>query len=155
MILTGENNEILRKKSEKVSFEKAQEIVKKLFQEVETKEAAGIAAPQIGENYRVLLAQVDDKMIAFINPEIISFSLEKELGEEGCLSLPDIWGYVPRAKEILLSFTDIKGKQQEKRFSDWNARVIQHEIDHLEGVLFIDRVVEAPVKKDKEKDKTI
>ncbi len=142
MILTGENNETLRKKSTEVDLKKSKEIIKKLFKNISKKEAAGLAAPQIGENYRVVLVQNGDDFMPMINPKITSFSVNKEIDEEGCLSLPNIWGKVPRHSEIEVQYINEQGEKIQKRFSGWTARVIQHEIDHLDGVLFIDRVTE-------------
>jgi peptide deformylase len=79
-------------------------------------------------------------IFALINPEIKTTSLECEFGEEGCLSIPGIYKPVKRNKRIHVEFMDIKGNKQTLEFEDLNARVIQHEIDHLNGILFVDRV---------------
>jgi len=108
----------------------------------------GIAAPQIGESLR--LALVDCSLaqrpcrhhgrLVMANPEILSHEGEV-LGREGCLSVPDWVGVVPRAKRITLRYDDLDGVPQSLEASGFEARVIQHELDHLDGVLFIDRVV--------------
>lgn len=108
----------------------------------------GIAAPQIGENSRLVVIDCraslrpckNHGLLYMANPKIESTSGET-LGREGCLSVPDWVGMVPRAAEICLSYDDIQGIQQRITASGFEARVIQHEIDHLDGILFIDRVV--------------
>ena len=139
-ILTGEENEILRKVSDKIKFEDSGEIISRLREAVSHKEALGVAAPQIGENLRVCLVYMNEEFVALINPEILSFSAEKIVGEEGCLSLPEIWGDVERPKNIRLKYTNEEGEEREEAFSGLPSRIIQHEVDHLNGVLFTDRM---------------
>ena len=108
----------------------------------------GIAAPQVGELVRVIVVDCRQAMrpcknhglLYMVNPEILSKDGEV-LGREGCLSVPDWVGVVPRAKSIKVRFKDIYGDVQELESTGFEARVIQHEIDHLNGVLFVDRVV--------------
>ena len=78
--------------------------------------------------------------MAMINPEILSFSNEMVLGEEGCLSVPDKFADVSRHKYIKVKYLDIDGNEKEEELENFNARVVQHEIDHLDGILFIDRI---------------
>jgi len=109
----------------------------------------GIAAPQLGIMQRVLvvdctLAQRPCKnngLLMMVNPEIISRSEASVLGREGCLSVPEWVGMVPRARSITVRFQRPCGEWVELNSRGFEARVIQHEIDHLDGVLFIDRVV--------------
>lgn len=82
-----------------------------------------------------------------INPKIIDTSKETILWEEACISLPNCTGMVRRYKGIHVEFLDIKGKKQKQKYKDFNAVIIQHEIDHLDGVLFMDKV--EPEKKKK------
>jgi len=108
----------------------------------------GIAAPQIGLNHRMLVVDCSESLrpcknhglIYMSNPVIIS-SRGERLGREGCLSVPDWVGMVPRAAELTVHFKDVRGKYQQITASGFEARVILHEIDHLNGILFIDRVV--------------
>jgi len=108
----------------------------------------GIAAPQVGENRRLVVVDCSESLrpcknhglLYLANPQIESVEGES-LGREGCLSVPDWVGMVPRAKTIRVSFDDIYGKQQSIEATGFEARVIQHEIDHLDGVLFTDRVI--------------
>jgi peptide deformylase len=106
----------------------------------------GLAAPQVHESLRVFVAMLDaddngdgDAMV-FVNPEItVKGDLTVE-GWEGCLSIPDIRGRVPRAQHIVVSALDRHGKHFELELRDFPARVVQHENDHLDGVLFFDRM---------------
>ena len=139
-ILTGENNKILRKVSKKIEFEDAKSIISALRKSIEKREALGVAGPQIGKNVRVCLVWINEEFIALINPEIVSFSEETIVYEEGCLSLPGIWDNVERPKSIILKYTSENGEEKEEFFTGIDARIIQHEVDHLNGILFIDRI---------------
>ena len=106
----------------------------------------GLAAPQVHESVRVFVAMLDPDgggegdAVAFINPEITIVGDETVERWEGCLSIPDIRGRVPRAQSISVSAWDRQGKRFELEAADFAARVIQHEADHLDGVLFFDRM---------------
>lgn len=99
----------------------------------------GLAAPQVGVLSRIFTADVENKIYVFINPEVKDFS--KELGpfEEGCLSVQKTWGPVIRPKKLTIKAFDETGKQVKIRAKGLLARVIQHEMDHLNGILFIDK----------------
>ncbi len=109
----------------------------------------GIAAPQIGEMSSVVLVDCrqtkrpcdNHGLLFLVNPEIISLTGGEVLGREGCLSAPKWTGMVPRTRDIHLRYRNLKGDEQELKSSGFEARVIQHEIDHLHGVLFIDRMI--------------
>jgi peptide deformylase len=108
----------------------------------------GLAAPQVHEGVRLFVAALDadsdegerSEPIAIINPEITPVGSEIVEDWEGCLSIPDIRGRVPRAREITVRAFDRKGDRVEINAHDFAARVIQHETDHLNGVLFFDRM---------------
>ena len=106
----------------------------------------GLAAPQIHEDLRLFVALLDDdpdgdsNEIVVVNPEIVPVSDTKAEGWEGCLSIPDIRGRVPRYTEIVLRGLDRTGKKVELELKGFPARVAQHETDHLDGVLFFDRM---------------
>ena len=108
----------------------------------------GIAAPQVGENSRLIIVDCSRSLrpcknhglLYMVNPRIESRDGES-LGREGCLSVPDWVGMVPRAKHITVRYDDTQGERQLIEATGFEARVIQHEIDHLDGVLFVDRVV--------------
>lgn len=110
----------------------------------------GLAAPQIGVSKRVIVVDVGEGLLELINPEILSFS-GQETDSEGCLSIPGLMGDVTRASEIEVKGLDRHGKECLFKAGGFLARVLQHEIDHLEGVLFIDRAVN--VKKIKQKER--
>lgn len=100
----------------------------------------GLAAPQIGVSKRLVVADIGDGLLELINPEILR-ATGREWGKEGCLSLPGLWGEVDRATEIVVRCLDKKGMEMRFRATGFLARVLQHEIDHLDGILFIDRAV--------------
>lgn len=110
----------------------------------------GLAAPQIGEPVRVFVTKPIEKSAVrvFINPEIVASSgetdgvPERKNKLEGCLSIPAIWGRVKRAQTLTLRFQDETGKTHEQEFSGFMATIIQHETDHLNGILFTRRVLE-------------
>lgn len=152
-------NPILRKKSEMVEEEK---ILDKDFQNLlldmeETmikKDGAGLAAPQIGKNIRVVVISHNSKTLFLINPQITKKSWAKEIEEEGCLSVLNekgeiIYAPIERHKKVNCIYFDEKGIKQKIMADKLFARVIQHELDHLDGILFIDRLREFPNKPNK------
>ena len=106
----------------------------------------GLAAPQVHEGLRVFVALLEEEpgpkseATVIVNPEIVPGDSPKEEGWEGCLSIPDIRGMVPRFTEITVSALDRNGKSIELLLKNFAARVAQHETDHLDGVLFFDRM---------------
>mgnify|MGYP006423071069 FL=1 len=107
----------------------------------------GIAAPQVGRFERIVLVDISHKpkhvnhgFLVLINPEVIFYE-GNSLGREGCLSVPDFIGKVERAKSITLKALNQKGEKLELQISGYEARAVQHEIDHLDGKLFLDRLV--------------
>lgn len=111
----------------------------------------GLAAPQINEPYRVFVTRPTENSAirVFVNPEIIRRSAqttdgvpERDNKLEGCLSLPKIWGRVKRAQTVTLRYQDKNGKSHKEEFSGFLATIIQHETDHINGVLFTQRVLE-------------
>ena len=127
-----------------------QPLVQKLIDDmVETMfeyHGVGLAAPQIHEGVRLFVALLDDEpgpdseAVALVNPEITPQGTTMADGWEGCLSIPDIRGMVPRYTDILVKALDRDGKAVELRLKNFAARVAQHETDHLDGVLFFDRM---------------
>jgi len=145
-IETGENNPVLRKKSEplKAINKKILRLINDMGKIIKKESGAGLAAPQVGKNIRLILVLLNNKnIIPMINPEIITHSEETEYAEEGCLSLPGKWGNVQRCKEITVRYSDEKNGERTLKLSKFNARVVQHEIDHLNGILFTDYLEEA------------
>ena len=141
-ILTMEHP-VLRAKAKKISrFDPwLERLVQDLWETMREAPGVGLAAPQIGESVRVLVAEYEDNKVALVNPEIIKASEEEELGTEGCLSIPGYVGdNVPRALAVTVKARDPKGKDIRVKAEGWFARILQHEIDHLNGVLYIDLI---------------
>jgi peptide deformylase len=101
---------------------------------------AGLAAPQIGSNARIIAVTSPDGPIALINPVILEHSKVKELNQESCLSIPDKSGLVLRYKYVIVQFQTVNGLKIKTKLIDYPSFIIQHEIDHLDGVLYIDRL---------------
>lgn len=145
----GRNNEILRtisKPVERVTKEHKKFAVE-MMHSMNAEDGVGLAAPQAGQNIRMIVCRFNpgssnELTMVMINPEIVDKAAEMESGEEGCLSLPGEWGMVDRSTRVLVNFLNLKGHPQTLEFFDFNARIVQHEIDHLDGVLFVDRATE-------------
>lgn len=140
--ITQKGDPILRKKAESVKNPKSPE-TKKLIADmvIAMKKVSGIglAAPQVGHSLRLFTTNMENKIYAFINPEIKDISTDKIPFEEGCLSVENVWGSVERPKKLTIKAIDENGKPIKIRAKGLLARVIQHEMDHLNGVLFIDK----------------
>lgn len=127
-----------------------QELIDNLTTTAGQANGVGIAAPQVGECLRLLIVASRPNQrypdapfmepTAIINPIITGHSPEVVKGWEGCLSVPGVRGLVPRYQWVELSYTDRYGNLQKRKFTGFVARIFQHEYDHLEGILFIDRV---------------
>ena len=123
-----------------------QKLIDDMLETMHEYHGVGLAAPQVHEGVRLLVALVgedpDEKSDAavFVNPVIIPQGDETKEGWEGCLSIPDIRGLVPRHTDIIVKSLDRDGKMVERRLKNFSARVAQHETDHLDGVLFLDRM---------------
>ena len=106
----------------------------------------GLAAPQVHEGIRVFVGLLDEEPgpetepVILVNPEILPNTGDSEEGWEGCLSIPDIRGMVPRFTDITVKALDRDGREVEWRLKNFAARIAQHETDHLDGVLFFDRM---------------
>ncbi len=101
----------------------------------------GLAAPQVNQPIRVIAVNLNGQASIFVNPQIIKRSWRQNIMEEGCLSIPGTYGPVKRAKKIKIVYFDRYGHKHFNSYKDLIARVIQHEIDHLDGILFIDKLV--------------
>ena len=137
-----EGDPVLRKKAEPVKNPKTPEIKELVADMIATMEKAngiGLAAPQVGLSYQIFTIKLEDKVYVFINPEIKDLSSEIIPFEEGCLSVKKMWGPVIRPKKLTIKAIDENGKPIKIRAKGLLARVIQHEIDHLNGRLFIDK----------------
>ena len=122
-----------------------QKLVDDMIETMFEYEGIGLAAPQVHESVRLFVAGIEGsgdnlKVLPFINPVIEPTTNERAEDWEGCLSIPDIRGRVPRAREIKVRALDRNGERIELLAQNFSARVIQHETDHLDGVLFFDRM---------------
>jgi peptide deformylase len=150
-ILT-ESNPSIREKSKivdlgEIKLTKFQDLIKDMELTMEKNDGVGLAAPQIGVNIRMVLVRSEDEILCMINPEITKKSWAKENGEEGCLSVPKTFGKVVRHKKIKCIFFDSKGSKRKIEAHGLFARIIQHEIDHLDGILFIDTATKIKYEK--------
>jgi peptide deformylase len=115
-----------------------------MFKELRAREGVGLAGPQVGVPEKIFIVDVKaDKPLVFINPSIIETSEEKCGYEEGCLSIPNVWADVIRPAKVKVQAWNEKGRPFTLEADGLLARIIQHECDHLEGILFIDRLSEA------------
>ena len=141
---------VLRKRTvlvqpDEIDTPSMQRLIDDMFDTMNEYVGIGLAAPQVHQERRLFVAGVDDpnstmQPVVMINPEIEVIDDEKEEDWEGCLSIPDIRGKVIRAKNIRVRFLDRHGRLQQLTATGFPARVIQHETDHLNGVLFVDRM---------------
>jgi peptide deformylase len=114
------------------------QLIDAMFDTMYAARGIGLAAPQVGRTERLAVVDVDDDPMVLINPEIIESSSATEKAEEGCLSIPDIYGDVVRPGVVRVRAMDREGNVFEREASGLLARCIQHEIDHLHGKMFID-----------------
>ena len=149
-------NPILNNKTQKIGeiTEEIKNIAQDLIDTVKVAddpEGAGLAATQIGISKRICVVRnfyedpldpnkINSNDIILINPKIIQFSKEKEIDWEGCLSVPDKYGLVERSKKIKVTAKDLEGNIIKMKAEGFFARTIQHEVDHLEGILFTSKV---------------
>lgn len=144
---------ILRQKAsfvENINDEHIQKLIDDLVATVAQANGVGIAAPQVAQSSRLFIVASrpnprypnapEMEPTAMINPKIIAHSTEIVKGWEGCLCVPGIRGLVPRYQEIEVEYTDRHGKTQKQEFTDFVARIFQHEYDHLDGIIFLDRL---------------
>jgi peptide deformylase len=123
-----------------------QKLIDDMIETMREYSGVGLAAPQVHAGVRLFVAMLDDDpdskkgISVVVNPEIVANTSTKEEGWEGCLSVPDIRGMVPRFTDITVKALDRDGRPIEVRLRDFPARVAQHETDHLDGVLFFDRM---------------
>ncbi|HYL43102.1 MAG TPA: peptide deformylase [Ktedonobacteraceae bacterium] len=140
-IITAENP-ILRRKAKKIHrFDPSiAKLADDMFETMHSAGGVGLAAPQIAQSIRIFVAEYEDHKVAMVNPEIVKAEGEL-LGVEGCLSIPGYVGEnIRRAEKIVVKGQDVRGKAMKVNAEGWFARVLQHEIDHLDGILFLDRL---------------
>lgn len=139
------NTEITQEELDDGSISK---LAKEMFLVMYAAEGVGLAAPQVGVNKRLMVYnQSGDKTkwldeVIMVNPKITEFAEAKDIDTEGCLSFPDMNGLVERSKWVKVEAINLRGKKIKKKFTAWEARIFQHEYDHLDGVVYIDRLTE-------------
>ncbi len=141
--LRYDGDEILRKKSKEVIVidDRILTLLDDMVDTMYENDGVGLAAPQVGILKRVIVIDVEDgNVYKMINPKIISSSEEQHTAQEGCLSVPEIKGMVSRPIKVTAEYTDVDGNLVTIEAEELLARAICHEIDHLNGVLFTDRV---------------
>ncbi|HHW02937.1 MAG TPA: peptide deformylase [Thermoanaerobacterales bacterium] len=143
-------DEILRKKAREVTVfdDNLKILLEDMAETMKDAKGVGLAAPQVGILKRAVVIDVGDGLIELINPEIV-FEEGEVVEVEGCLSIPGVNGEVARPKKVKVKAFDRNGNRIEVEGEDWLARALCHEIDHLNGILFIDKVIKF-VKPDSE-----
>ena len=137
-------NDILRTVSEPISDAdlldpKTQEMIDDLIETMNVENGIGIAAPQVGEHVRIVIIETKNGPEVFVNPKIISRSERMVKSEEGCLSVPGVHGFVERHKTVKVKAKNRDGEPLRVKADHMISIVLHHEIDHLDGILFIDK----------------
>lgn len=142
-VVTGTDNKTLRKisRSVKAISNRTKKLLDDMVETMHIEQGVGLAAPQIGVLRRIAVIEYEDQRYEIINPRIVEQSGES-IREEGCLSVEGIRGLVKRPENITVVYTDREGKICRKELSGIMARIFCHEIDHLDGVLFVDKMIE-------------
>lgn len=141
-------NPVLRRKAHKVTqFDKdLQTLARDMLETMRVAPGVGLAAPQVGISSRLIVVEFGDeededapkKVYTLVNPEIVQKSEEKVNGVEACLSIPGLAGEVNRYERVVIKAQNVQGKPVKVKAEGWLARIFQHEIDHLDGVMFTD-----------------
>lgn len=144
-MLVKETNPVLKAACESVDFETStleerQKLVAQMTEVMNAERGIGLAAPQIGVSKRVFILLEDSVPICCFNPEIVHTIGEKVVDYEGCLSFPKLWLKVERAEGVVGKYQDIDGNEVVRQFDGLAARCFLHELDHVNGVVFVDRV---------------
>lgn len=144
-VVFGDNDQIVNKKTRQIISD-----LKGTLKTQKNPRGVGLSAPQIGVSKRIFVLEVERKITTIINPEILSVSKEslttvlpkEKRFLEGCLSVPGYWGFVDRPYHIKVGFTDQLGEKINKTFEGKESAYFLHEYDHLDGILFVDRILE-------------
>jgi peptide deformylase len=142
---------VLRRKARKITEVdgELEQLIENMIETMRDAPGVGLAAPQIGVSSRVIVVEYGDeedeekpkKLYALVNPEIVSASEEMVTNMEGCLSVPGLLGEVERHAEVVIKGLNRKGKPMKIKALGWLARIFQHEIDHLDGIVYPDRAI--------------
>jgi peptide deformylase len=135
-------NKILISPSQRVKVldEKIKKLILDMTETMSVNKGCGLAAPQVGINLRLAVVDLAGQLITLINPEIVKTSKETEVMEEGCLSLPEVEAKVKRLTWVEVKYLNAEGKEINFKAEGILARIIQHEVDHLNGKLILDRI---------------
>ncbi len=148
---------VLRQKAEEVTIidKEIKKIIEDMQDSLDAQEGIGLAAPQVGISKRIFIVDLtkadQEKRVVLINPKIVEYSAETDTADEGCLSIPQIWGPVTRPSRIKVKGELIKGGTYIFSAEGLFARAIQHELDHLDGKLFIDYIDDSYLAKYRDK----
>lgn len=148
--IVKEPDPVLRRKAEPVTqvTKRIRRLIKDMLETMYSADGVGLAAPQVGVSERVVVVDIGEGPVALINPEISEAS-GKEIDVEGCLSIPGTSGYVERAEEVVVNGLNENGRSTRIKAEGLFARALQHEIDHLDGVLFVDHALDIQAEMDK------
>ena len=137
--------EVLRREAEPIEEvdQEIRDLADRMTEVMFREEGVGLAAPQVGVGKKLIVVNLEDEFHIMINPEIVERSEEEETKEEGCLSVPGPEAPVSRAREVVVRGTDLDGNEVKLTREGLAARVFQHEVDHINGTLFIDHLSEA------------
>lgn len=140
-ILTA-GHKVLRQKSKRIAKvdDQVRSICSSMVETMLSSNGVGLSANQVGILKRIIVILHEDNPIVMINPEIVKTSEELQFGDEGCLSIPEKFIQLKRHQQIEVKYRDTKGKPHYQSYSGFSARVIQHEIDHLNGILMTDYI---------------
>lgn len=140
-IVTGDREPILRTKTKEIPklTKDIKTLIDDMLETVAYAKGAGLAAPQVGRSERLCVALIGGIMTPLLNPSISWRSEETDVLEEGCLSLPNVWLDIQRPTSIIVKFQSHDFRGRELKLSGFDARVVQHEVDHLDGILILDR----------------
>jgi peptide deformylase len=157
-------DEVLKRKAHAVTKfdEKLQVLIDDMIETMRAAPGVGLAAPQVAVSERVIVVEypeneedeeAEPKLYVLVNPEIVKASNETIVGVEGCLSIPNIVGEVERAQAITVKGRNRHGQPVRLKLKDWTARIFQHEVDHVNGVLFTDRATQVWVPEEPVEDR--
>jgi peptide deformylase len=143
-MVTGKSNPALRNISREVKVinKHVLMLLDDMRETLHMQEGVGLAAPQVGVLRRIAIVEFDGQFFELINPRVLKTSGEDLIEEEGCLSVPGVRGFVKRPEHIIVSYVDRTGTRRKEEISGLLARVFCHEIDHLDGILFVDKMIE-------------
>lgn len=150
--LVEEAAQVLRNPTEKFDFDNPQtdpkELQAGLVETMEKYGGLGLSANQVGVDLSVFVMRTQDEgIVAFFNPEITQISKETEMMKEGCLSFPDIYIMLKRPKVVVMDYQTVEGEQRSIKLEGLGARCVQHEIDHLNGVIFLQRASQLKIER--------